>query len=72
MNAPPPILPRVCPPRLPLKAWVGVGLLSASWMFSTGLYHEASPFMGMLLPLLGTLLLRGAVSDAPREKELAA
>src|SRR5262245_43702873 len=50
-----------------MRAWTGVALLSASWLFGTAYYHEAERLWWALCVVAGAILLGSAtLSVAPQ------
>ena len=52
------------------RAWIGMALLSGSWLFGLGYYHQANWLVWVVLVAGGALLLTGA--DVPTPRRLAA
>jgi len=48
------------------RAWIGIAILSASWILGLSYYHAARWMMWTFAIVLGTALLCGAVRVAPR------
>ena len=54
------------------RAWIGLALLSASWLFGLGLYHHANWPAWAVLVVTGTVLLTGLDIRRPARGELIA
>ena len=48
------------------RAWIAVGLLAASWLWGSGLFHPARPAHHTALLIAAVLLLAGSVRRLPR------
>ena len=51
--------------------WLGLALLSASWLFSTGFYHEPDMIVWGIAIVAGTVLLTGLAGRMPARRESA-
>ena len=47
------------------RAWIGIALLAASWLFGLSYYHQANPFWWIAGVIAGTALLIGPVRRTP-------
>jgi len=54
-----------------IRAWIGIALLSGSWMLGTGYYQAANQTASTILVLLGILFLSGTIGRLPQHRQLA-
>jgi len=51
------------------RCWIGLALLSLSWLFGLGFYHHAAPLTWAVLVVAGTALLSGVSVPRPARAE---
>ena len=54
-----------------IRYWLGLALLSGSWLFGLKYYHEPDPLTWAIMVGAGTLLLAGSLQRLPNVLESA-